>query len=145
MTYLTDEDRWSAIERRDRAAEGAFFCAVKTTGVYCLPSCQGRPLRRNVTFYDRADAAQAAGYRACKLCKPDVPREHLRYATTRTDLGAALAAQQVASGSNDARITAAKADLDRLVGMFPTASAPEQPTPAGQLSAQASRVELALS
>ena len=60
-------------------------------------------------------------------------------------MGAALAAQQVASGSNDARITAAKADLDRLVGMFPTASAPEQPTPAGQLSAQASRVELALS
>ena len=92
MTYLTDDDRWAAIERRDRAAVGAFFCAVKTTGVYCLPSCQGRPLRRNVTFYDRADKAKAAGYRACKLCKPDVPREHLRYATTRTDLGAALVA-----------------------------------------------------
>ena len=60
-------------------------------------------------------------------------------------MGAALAAQEVASDANDARITAAKADLDRLVAMFPAPSAPEQPTPVGQVSAQASRVELALS
>lgn len=92
MTYLTDEERWGAIERRDRNAEGAFFCAVRTTGVYCLPSCSGRPLRRNVTFHDTAQQALAAGYRACKLCKPDVPRETLRYATTATELGQALVA-----------------------------------------------------
>jgi AraC family transcriptional regulator of adaptative response/methylated-DNA-[protein]-cysteine methyltransferase len=92
MTYLTDEERWGAIERRDRNAEGAFFCAVRTTGVYCLPSCSGRPLRRNVTFYDTAQQALAAGYRACKLCKPDAPRETLRYATTKTELGQALVA-----------------------------------------------------
>jgi hypothetical protein len=60
-------------------------------------------------------------------------------------LGAALAAQQVAEASSDANVKAAKADLDRLVAMFPAPSAPESPTPVGQLSAQASRVELALS
>lgn len=92
MTYLTTDERWAAVERRDRNAEGAFFTAVKTTGVYCLPSCQGRPHRKNVSFFDTADAARAAGYRACKLCKPDTPRETLRYATTPTDLGLALVA-----------------------------------------------------
>ena len=71
MTYLTDDERWAAIEHRDQAAVGAFFCAVKTTGVYCLPSCAGRPLRRNVVFYDTAAEALAAGFRACKRCKPE--------------------------------------------------------------------------
>lgn len=71
MDYLTDDDRWAAIERRDRGAEGAFFCAVKTTGVYCLPSCSGRPLRKNVLFFDTSAEALAAGYRACKRCKPE--------------------------------------------------------------------------
>lgn len=60
-------------------------------------------------------------------------------------LGAALAAQQVAASSSDERVKAAKADLDKLVAMFPASTAPEAPTPVGQLSAQASRVELALS
>lgn len=71
MTYLTDDERWAAIERRDRAAVDAFFCAVKTTGVYCLPSCAGRPLRKNVVFYDTAAEAVAAGFRACKRCRPE--------------------------------------------------------------------------
>ena len=71
MTYLTDDERWGAIERRDRDAVGAFFCAVKTTGVYCLPSCAGRPLRKNVVFYDTAAEAVTAGFRACKRCKPE--------------------------------------------------------------------------
>jgi AraC family transcriptional regulator of adaptative response/methylated-DNA-[protein]-cysteine methyltransferase len=70
MTFATDEERWSAIERRDRSAVGAFFCAVKTTGIYCLPSCSARPLRKNVSFFDTAAEAVAAGYRACKRCKP---------------------------------------------------------------------------
>ena len=92
MTYTTDEQRWAAIEARDRGAEGAFICAVRTTGVYCLPSCSGRPLRKNVSFYDTAEAARAAGYRACLRCKPDEPRETLRWASVDTDLGLALAA-----------------------------------------------------
>lgn len=60
-------------------------------------------------------------------------------------LGAALAAQQAARGSSDARVKAAQADLDTLVALWPAPSAPETPAPAGQVSAQAARIELALS
>jgi len=59
--------------------------------------------------------------------------------------GAALAAKQVADKSSDAKVQAAKADLDKLIALWPAATAPEKPTPVGQVSAQASRVELALS
>jgi AraC family transcriptional regulator of adaptative response/methylated-DNA-[protein]-cysteine methyltransferase len=95
-TYLTNDARWEALRRRDRDAEGAFFIAVRTTGVYCLASCAGRPLRRNVEFHDTREAARAAGFRACLRCKPDQPRETLRYATVATDLGLALVARSPA-------------------------------------------------
>jgi AraC family transcriptional regulator, regulatory protein of adaptative response / DNA-3-methyladenine glycosylase II len=52
--------------------DGWFFVAVRTTGIYCRPSCPSRtPLRRNVTFHSSAASAQRAGYRACKRCRPD--------------------------------------------------------------------------
>ena len=93
MTLFIDDDaRWAAMQRKDPAAEGQFFAAVRTTGVYCRPSCSARPLRRNVAFYDSLEAARAAGYRACKRCRPDEPRETLRFATADTDLGVVLAA-----------------------------------------------------
>ncbi len=60
-------------------------------------------------------------------------------------LGAALSAQQIAAASPNAEVKAARADVDKLVAMFPAPQAPEQPTPVGQVSAQASRIELALS
>ncbi|MBO9708643.1 MAG: methylated-DNA--[protein]-cysteine S-methyltransferase [Caulobacter sp.] len=91
--YLTDDARWEALRRRDRAAEGAFFIAVRTTGVYCLASCAGRPLRKNVEFHDTRASARAAGFRPCLRCKPDQPRETLRWATTPTSLGLALVAR----------------------------------------------------
>ncbi len=69
--YATDEARWQAVLARDRAAEGHFFVGVVTTGVYCKPSCAGRPKRENVRFFETAPAARAAGLRACKRCKPD--------------------------------------------------------------------------
>lgn len=90
--YSTDEHRWTAIERRDRAADGAFFCGVRTTGVYCRPSCAGRPLRRNVAFYETREAARAAGLRPCLRCRPDEPIETLAYGLGETPLGLALAA-----------------------------------------------------
>lgn len=71
MTYDSDDARWNAMQRRDRAADGTFLFAVKSTGVYCRPSCSGRPLRKNVVFYQTAETARAEGYRACKRCKPD--------------------------------------------------------------------------
>jgi len=69
---LPDEGTcWQAVQRRDRAYNGRFWFSVRTTGVYCLPSCAARPaLRRNVAFHASPDAAEAAGFRACKRCKP---------------------------------------------------------------------------
>lgn len=69
--FSSDEIRWDAVCRRDRAADGAFFYAVLTTGVYCRPSCAARlPRRDNVRFYESSAAAEGAGYRPCKRCKP---------------------------------------------------------------------------
>ena len=60
---------WKQVLARDQAA--AFFYAVTTTGVFCRPSCASRrPLRRNVRFFSSSDAAQGAGFRACKRCQP---------------------------------------------------------------------------
>jgi AraC family transcriptional regulator, regulatory protein of adaptative response / methylated-DNA-[protein]-cysteine methyltransferase len=65
------ETCWQAVQRRDRAYNGRFWFSVRTTGVYCLPSCAARaPLRQNVAFHASPDAAEAAGFRACKRCKP---------------------------------------------------------------------------
>ena len=67
-----DEARWDAIRRRDPAYDGKFFFAVRTTGVYCRPSCASRGAKReNVSFYATKEAAEKAGYRACKRCRPD--------------------------------------------------------------------------
>lgn len=93
IDYTTDDARWEALRRRDRDAEGAFFIAVRTTGVYCLASCAGRPLRKNVEFHDTRESARAAGFRPCLRCKPDQPRETLRWATVPTSLGLALVAR----------------------------------------------------
>ncbi len=71
LTYPTDDARWAACFARSSAADGQFFQAVKTTGVYCRPSCLGRPKRENVSFFADIPAARAAGFRACKRCKPD--------------------------------------------------------------------------
>jgi AraC family transcriptional regulator of adaptative response/methylated-DNA-[protein]-cysteine methyltransferase len=63
---------WEAVRRRDRTQDGAFFFAVSTTRVYCRPSCASRPAKReNVAFFATAEAAERAGFRACKRCRPD--------------------------------------------------------------------------
>jgi AraC family transcriptional regulator of adaptative response/methylated-DNA-[protein]-cysteine methyltransferase len=72
--FLTDEDRWAAVLRRDRAADGAFLYSVRTTGVYCRPSCASRTAKRdNVAFYATAAEAERAGFRPCKRCRPSGP------------------------------------------------------------------------
>ena len=66
--------RWAAVRARDASADGTFVYSVKTTGVYCRPSCGARPARpENVAFHDTPAAAERAGFRACKRCKPDQP------------------------------------------------------------------------
>ncbi|HMN80912.1 MAG TPA: bifunctional DNA-binding transcriptional regulator/O6-methylguanine-DNA methyltransferase Ada [Burkholderiaceae bacterium] len=70
----TDDARWQAVVERDRAADGAFVYSVRTTGVYCRPSCPSRRARRdNVAFHADGAAARQAGFRACLRCAPDGP------------------------------------------------------------------------
>src|SRR6266581_2645435 len=70
---LDFERCYRAVESRDARFDGWFITAVRTTGIYCRPSCPTpvRPKRENVQFYPTAAAAQLAGYRACKRCRPD--------------------------------------------------------------------------
>src|SRR5882724_7058225 len=79
----SDDPRWAAVRSRDASADGTFFYSVKTTGVYCRPSCAARPARpENVRFHaTRADAEQA-GFRPCKRCKPDQAPLAVQYAAT---------------------------------------------------------------
>jgi len=70
--FATDETRWAAVMRRDRAFDGRFVTGVLSTGIYCRPSCAARhPARRNVRFFADGAQAQAAGLRPCKRCLPD--------------------------------------------------------------------------
>lgn len=71
---ITADPRWAALSARDASADGTFFYSVETTGVYCRPSCGARtPRPENVAFHATAAAAEHAGFRACKRCKPDQP------------------------------------------------------------------------
>lgn len=73
MTDTIDPDTaWAAFDARDRAFDGRFVVAVRTTGIYCKPSCAARhPKRENVSFHPDAASARAAGFRACLRCRPD--------------------------------------------------------------------------
>jgi AraC family transcriptional regulator of adaptative response/methylated-DNA-[protein]-cysteine methyltransferase len=85
-TWRTDEARWRAVGGRSRAADGAFVFAVRTTGIYCRPSCPSRRARReNVRFFATCDDAERAGFRACRRCHP-------RRASVEGPLTAAVAA-----------------------------------------------------
>lgn len=73
-TATLGDPRWAAVVARDPAADGQFFYAVKTTGVYCRPSCAARPARpENVQFHLSAADAERAGFRPCRRCRPDEP------------------------------------------------------------------------
>jgi AraC family transcriptional regulator of adaptative response/methylated-DNA-[protein]-cysteine methyltransferase len=71
---VADDPRWAVVLSRDPAADGEFFYAVRTTGVYCRPSCAARTARpENVEFHRTATDAERAGFRPCKRCHPDRP------------------------------------------------------------------------
>ena len=70
-TTLAD-DRWQAVQNRDRGRDGEFVFAVSTTGIYCRPSCPARrPRPENVRFFADPTAAERAGFRACRRCRPN--------------------------------------------------------------------------
>lgn len=77
----SDDRLWAAAVARDKTFDGKVYYAVTTTGIYCRPGCPARlPKRANVRFYASCDEAQAAGFRACKRCKPDQPSLEKQYA-----------------------------------------------------------------
>jgi uncharacterized protein len=71
LMFRDADVRWEAVRRRDCAADGRFFYSVRTTGVYCRPSCAARlPRREHVGFHDTCADAEHAGFRPCKRCRP---------------------------------------------------------------------------
>lgn len=68
---MTQSERWRAVTGRDSRFDGAFVYAVRTTGIYCRPSCASRkPRRDNVDYFPLPESAEQAGYRACLRCRP---------------------------------------------------------------------------
>ena len=110
-TDRQSDKRWEAVASRDPSADGTFYYAVRTTGVYCRPSCASRlPRRENVSFHASCAAAEAAGFRACKRCRP----------AERTPVEAQLAAVSKACAILAERETAPPlAELAAAVGVSP--------------------------
>ncbi len=98
----TDFDRcYRAVSSRDARFDGQFYTAVTSTGIYCRPSCPAQtPRRHNIRFYRQAAAAAAAGFRACRRCRPDTAPGSREW-DARGDL-AARALRLVADGAVDA-------------------------------------------
>jgi AraC family transcriptional regulator, regulatory protein of adaptative response / methylated-DNA-[protein]-cysteine methyltransferase len=80
----TEHDpRWAVLVARERQADGSFYYSVRTTAVYCRPSCSSRlPNPKNVRFHQTTVDAERAGFRPCKRCKPDRPPLEQLHATT---------------------------------------------------------------
>jgi len=104
----TSTSRWDAVLNRDKALDGEFVYAVKTTGVYCRASCASRTAKRiNVVFFDTTSDAKVAGFRPCKRCHPDgTSFEHRRNDTVYAacerirQSAATLSLNELASVSN---------------------------------------------
>lgn len=82
INAITSDARWAAVVARDKSADGSFYYSVKTTGIYCRPSCGARLARsENVQFHVTCEEAERAGFRPCKRCKPDWLSQQARHAT----------------------------------------------------------------
>lgn len=123
-TLLDDDTCWQAMEQRDARYDGLFVCAVRSTGIYCRPSCPARkPHRHNVTFMADCDAAERAGYRACKRCRPgEIPQERaviqdvVRYIEANPDADLTLAALGAQAGYSPTHLQRL---FKRIVGISP--------------------------
>jgi len=72
--FAGDDARWAAVCARTQAADGLFYYSVRSTGIYCRPSCPSRtPRRANVAFHASREDAESAGFRPCLRCRPDAP------------------------------------------------------------------------
>ncbi len=71
LNGLSNDEMYAASQRRDTEYDGVFYLAVKTTGIFCRPSCPARmPLQKNVSFFETTTDCLSAGYRPCKKCRP---------------------------------------------------------------------------
>lgn len=97
--FPDDDAKWDAVRRRDAAADGRFFYSVRTTGVYCRPSCAARLARReNVAFHVTTAEAERAGFRPCKRCRPnEAPRAEREAAIVARACRAIEAAEEMPS------------------------------------------------
>ena len=114
---LSDDARYDALVTRDPRFDGVFFVGVSTTGVYCRPICPARtPGRTRCSFYATAAQAEAAGFRACFRCRPELAPGNTRdgrpAAVDAIDVLVAAAARRIAEGAlNDASIDDLAAEL----------------------------------
>lgn len=70
---MIDSERWNAVITNDRSYDGKFFYGVKSTGIFCRPSCTSKPpVPKNVVFFNSREDAERAGFRPCKRCRPDL-------------------------------------------------------------------------
>ncbi|MDP2247619.1 MAG: bifunctional DNA-binding transcriptional regulator/O6-methylguanine-DNA methyltransferase Ada, partial [Nitrosomonadales bacterium] len=108
--YNTENDpRWQRVISKEQSPETGFYYAVKTTGVYCRPSCPSRlPRPENVAFYDTIEAAELAGYRPCKRCNPNQQSLAQQHATL-----IAKACRQIENSENELNLD----QLAELVGL----------------------------
>jgi AraC family transcriptional regulator, regulatory protein of adaptative response / methylated-DNA-[protein]-cysteine methyltransferase len=114
--------RWQAVQARDRSADGTFVYAVRSTGIYCRPSCPSRkPRREQVVFFPLPEAAEQKGFRECRRCQPRTVR--LRDPKIETvarvcrSIDSHILADSATDAANEARLTLAA--LSAHVGMSP--------------------------
>lgn len=114
---LTDQEKWAAVLHCDNNYDGRFFYGVKTTGVFCRPSCKSKPPRpENVDFFSSPEEAAAKGLRPCKRCRPDLlsyqPSEDiLRQAA---NIVSSCFDDQAALGKSLNDLSISRSQLDRL-------------------------------
>src|SRR5207244_3541934 len=127
VTHLDAGRRWHIVLARDRRFDGAFVYAVRSTGIYCRPSCPSRrPRRELVTFFPIPEAAEQAGFRACRRCSPtsvngahpDVAlvREACRQLDAHPDEPASMAALPARTGTGPGRLLRA---FQAVLGVTP--------------------------
>jgi AraC family transcriptional regulator of adaptative response/methylated-DNA-[protein]-cysteine methyltransferase len=117
---MSPTERWHAVLARDRRFDGAFVYAVRSTGIYCRPSCASRrPRRTQVTFFPIPEAAEREGFRACRRCHPaDAPGADATVALVREACRAIAAGEPLRS--NTRRLARA---FKRVLGITPRAYA----------------------
>jgi AraC family transcriptional regulator of adaptative response/methylated-DNA-[protein]-cysteine methyltransferase len=119
-TYRPAEAQWRAVQARDRGADGAFVYAVRSTGIYCRPSCPSRkPRREQVVFFNLPEAAEGKGFRPCLRCRPHKihPRDPRAEAVARVCREIEKRIHGEGNGPGESPVTLAA--LSAPVGMSP--------------------------